>query len=119
MVGVPAPQGPACLGDLVVSVVIFCLGVLLLPPALVGFSHHLVTMGSDLPPVLGVVTWFTPAACLFSCPLPGGGLLAMDCSVLLFSVCVCTHIFIYAYAETHIQIQAWISQLSPSLPLTD
>lgn len=40
----------------------------------------------------------------------------MDCFVL-FSVCI--HIFIYAYAEAQTQIRAWISQLLPSLPLTD
>lgn len=38
---------------------------------------------------------------------------------VLFSLCVCIHIFIYAYVETWIEIQAWVSQLSPSLPLTD
>jgi len=40
----------------------------------------------------------------------------MDCFVL-FSVRI--HIFIYAYAEAQTQIRAWISQLLPSLPLTD
>lgn len=72
VVGVPAPRGPPCLGDLTASVVFLCLGVLLLPPVLVGFLHHLATVGSDLPPALGLVTWFTLAACLLSHPLPGG-----------------------------------------------
>lgn len=105
----PVPRGPLCLGGLLPqgSLAASCSG---------GFSHHLVTMGSDLPPVLGMVTWFTSAACLFFCPLPGERPCVMDCSVL-FSLCAFIDISIHAYMET--QIQAWISQLSPSLLLTD
>lgn len=56
VVDVPAPQGPCYLGDLYASVVFFCLEDLLLPPALMGFSLHLVTTGSGLPPAVGAVT---------------------------------------------------------------
>lgn len=81
--------------DLIASVVFLCLRVLLLPPALVDSSRHLATMGSDLPPALGAETWFTSAACLFSRPPPGGGLCAMDCSVLFSFLCVCVYTYFY------------------------
>lgn len=60
-----------------------------------GFSYHLVTMESGLSPALGMVTWFTSAACLLSLPLSGEVLCAVDCFVLVCFLSVCLYTYFY------------------------